>query len=148
MRPSIPGWPDVQLLLPRSAVGIGGEWHIASGVIQIAFGLVIAQWGWTRQVIPFHFAQLVAFKIDTVQVPRDAAIAATLEIVVIVPAIIVKRIGQQAVAQDKADLALAHAQLELVDHVLGNNMPLLDIEFVHPREEFTACKAEDTQADQ
>ena len=62
----------------------------------------------------------------------------------VVPARLVEGVLQQGCAQDEADLAPAHAGLELLHHFLGDDIALFHIDLVDAGE---AHKAAGTEAD-
>jgi len=43
-----------------------------------------------------------------------------------------KGVGDQRIAHDEAHLRAAHAGAQLVYHVLGNDIALLDVDLVNP----------------
>jgi len=65
---------------------------------------------------------------------RIFPIASGLVLVEIIPAISVERIVQHRCAEYKLRLPLVHPDAQLVDHVLGDYIALLDIDPVHKRQ--------------
>lgn len=55
---------------------------------------------------------------------------ARLEAVYVIPAVAVKWIGKQRCTKDKAHLTFAHTLLDLVAHLLRDDIALLNIDFV------------------
>ena len=74
--------------------------------------------------------ELVIFKIDR-QGFLDAFTAARLKAVNIIPSILVKRIPDQGRTENKTYLALGEAGPELINHILGDDIALWNIQFVH-----------------
>ena len=80
-------------------------------------------------MVPAHTREGIAVEIHADGGFPDHVIAVAQQVGV-VPAIGVEAVFHKRSAENKAHLALAHAGLQLVDHVLGDDVPLLNVNTV------------------
>src|SRR6185312_17106058 len=76
--------------------------------------------------------QLVVFKEDY-QIALLYQPPCLLKAIYVIPAVLVKRIADHGRTQREAYLRLGHTRLQLIHHFLGNDITLLDFDFIWQR---------------
>lgn len=68
------------------------------------------------------------------KIGSDVAIGTFADAVGVFPTVVIKGVWQKGVTQNEAHLAFGHTNFELVNHLFGDDVTLLDVDFVHPGE--------------
>ena len=87
----------------------------------------------SRQKIADEVTESVFDKVDAQDFPNLRS-AGNLDRVNVVPSISIETVVDDGIAKDKPDLATRHARPQLVDHLLGDDVALLDRDAVYSRE--------------